>query len=513
MSHSIHSKEEVLSLLKGAEVATVATVSGDRMRTRMMHFAVDDDFHIYLATMKGDPKTLQMTNNPGLSLLLHLPAAEFNESQEVEFTGVARFVRNPQERQKALEITATKSPVVKYLMETGNSDALDCIKVEPQLIKLRVFREIVQGLPPMVIEFPGSGEAVNEWGLVGRKVANWYREFRPHSLTASLVPVLLGGSVAFCQLGGILNWGFFVLTLLAGVLLHAGANTINDYFDHKSGNDEANREFVRPFSGGSRLIQLGLLTPVEVLGLSLFCFLSSIAIGLYLAWAAGPVLLVLGAVGFLSAFFYTGRPFYLARYGVGELIVGLNFGPLMTLGAYYVQTQSFSWLPVVAATPVGLFIAAVLYINEFPDYTADKSVGKNTLVVRLGLRRAVVPFAATMVVANLAIIGGVALDYLPLAALLALVALPASLLAIRNAAGHYDRSFDMAPANALTITGHLAVGLAITWAFALEGTGREGSVMVAMLGATFLGFIAYLYWYVERQKRIFHGLKGVVEEK
>ncbi|MDP6510552.1 MAG: 1,4-dihydroxy-2-naphthoate octaprenyltransferase [Dehalococcoidia bacterium] len=508
-----HSREEVLSLLRGAEVAAVATVSGDRMRTRMMHFAIDDDFHIYLATMKGDPKTLQMTNNPGLSLLLHLPASDFSESQEIELTGVAHFVRDPEERQKALEITATKSPVVKYLTETGNSDALDCIKVEPQLIKLRVFREIVQGLPPSVIEFPGSGEVVNEWGLLGRKVTNWYRVLRPSSLTASLVPVLLGVAVAFSQLGGTLNWGYFLLTLLAGVLLQGGTNTINDYFDHKNGNDEANREFVRPFSGGSRLIQLGLLTPVEVLGLSLFCFLASTGIGLYLAWAVGPVLLVLGAVGLLSAFFYTGRPFYWARRGVGELLVGLNFGPLMALGAYYVQTHSFSWLPVVAATPVGLLIAAVLFINEFPDYAADKAVGKNTLVVRLGLRRAVVPFAIMMVAAKLAVIGGIALGYLPLAALLALVTLPASVMAIRYAASHYSRSFDMAPANALTITGHLAVGLALTWVFAFQGAGREGLVMMAVLGAVFLGFIAYLYWNVEHQKRIFHGLKGVVEEK
>ncbi len=508
-----HSREEVLSLLKGAEVAAVATVSGDRMRTRMMHFAVDDDFHIYLATMKGDPKTLQMTHQPALSLLVYLPTPEFNDSQEVEFTGVPRFVRDPQERQKALELTATKSPVVRYLMDTGNADALDCIKVEPQLIKHRVFREIMQGMPPSVVDFPGSGEVVNEWGLLKRKVANWYRELRPDFLTASLVPLLLGGAVAYSQLGGTLHWGYFLLTLLAGLLIHAGANTINDYFDHKSGNDEVNREFVRPFSGGSRLIQLGLLTPMEVLGLSLFCFLASAAIGLYLAWARGPLVLALGVVGMLSAFFYTARPFYWARRGVGELLVGLNFGPLMALGAYYVQTQSLSWSPVIAAIPVGLLIAAVLFINEFPDYAADKAVGKNTLVVRLGLRRAVVPFAVTMVAANMAVIGGIALDYLPLAALLALVALPASGMAIRYAATYYGRSFDMAPANALTITGHLSVGLALTWAFAYQGAGREGWGVVAVLGAAFLGFIAYMYWHVERQKRIAQGVKGVVEEK
>ncbi|MEK7848956.1 MAG: prenyltransferase, partial [Chloroflexota bacterium] len=221
----------------------------------------------------------------------------------------------------------------------------------------------------------------------------------------------------------------------------------------------------------------------------------------------------LGVEGVLSAFFYTGRPFYWAKRGVGELLVGLNFGPLMALGAYYVQTGAFSWAPVVAAVPIGLLIAAVLFINEFPDYEADKAVGKRTWVVRLGLRRAVLPFAVVMAVANLTVIAGIALDYLPVAAVLALVALPASVMAIRYAAAHYSRSFDLAPANALTITGHLAVGLALTWAFAWQGVGREGLGVVVVLGVAFLALVAYLYWNVEHQKHIFHGLKGVVGGK
>ncbi|MDP2952573.1 MAG: prenyltransferase [Chloroflexota bacterium] len=508
-----HSREEVLSLLRQAEVAAVATVAGEQVRTRMMHFAVDDDLCVYLATMKGDPKTLQMTHHPTLSLLIYFPAPEFNNAQEIEYTGAVRFVRDPQERQKALELTAQKSPVVKYLLSTGSADVLDCIKIEPQLVKLRVFSEIVQGMPPTVIEFPEAARAVNEWGLLWRKMVNWYRELRPAFLTAALIPVLLGSAIAFAQQGGTLRWGYFALTLLAGLLIHAGANAINDYFDHKSGNDEINREVVRPFSGGSRLIQLGLLSPVEVLGIALFCLLTSAAIGLYLAWARGPLLLALGAVGLLCAFFYTGRPFYWAKRGVGELLVGLNFGPLMALGAYYVQTQTFSWLPVLAALPVGLLIAAVLYINEFPDYAADKAVGKTTWVVRLGLQRAVFLFAIVMGAAYLAVILGIALGYLPQIALIALATLPASVLAIRYAAAHYSQSFDLAPANALTITGHLAVGLALTWAFAWQGAGQAGGSTMVILGAAFLSFVVYMYWHVERQKRIFHGLKGVVAQK
>ncbi|MBM2831086.1 MAG: 1,4-dihydroxy-2-naphthoate octaprenyltransferase [Dehalococcoidia bacterium] len=504
-----HTREEIVSLLKEAEVATVATVAGDKMRTRMMHFAVDDNLRIFVATMKGDPKTLQMMHHPSLSLLVYFPAPEFNQSREIEITGTPVFVQDALEREKALQITAKKSPVVKYLMETGNAGLLDCVRIEPREVKLRVFGEIVQGMPPTVVEFPENRAMVNEGKLLLSKVKNWYREIRAPFLTAALVPVLLGTAISFAQTKS-LDWGFFVLTLIAGLLIHAGANTINDYFDHKSGNDDINREYVRPFSGGSRLIQLGLLTPMEVLGISLFCFLVSSLLGLYLAWTRGPLILVLGVIGVISAFFYTGRPFYWAKRGMGELLVGLNFGPLMTLGAYYVQTRTFSWLPVLVAIPVGLLIAAVLYINEFPDYTADKAVGKRTLVVRLGRRHAVPLYIAMMVLANLAIIAGVALNVLPLAALLALVLIPLSFRAIQNALVHYQSSHDLAPTNALTITGHLALGLALTIAYVWIGVERGGVGLAGILGLAFLAFVAYMYWNVERHRKAFHGLKGAV---
>ena len=185
----------------------------------------------------------------------------------------------------------------------------------------------------------------------------------------------------------------------------------------------------------------------------------------------------------------------------------------MALGAYYVQTQIFSWLPVAAAAPVGLLIAAVLFINEFPDYKADKAVGKSTWVVRLGRRNSVLPFAVTTLAANAAVIAGVVIGYLPAVSLLALLTLPASVIAIRSAAKSYGKSFDLAPANALTVIGHLAVGLAITWAFAWQGAGGQAAGVVAVMGIVFLGFVAYMYWHVEHQKKVFHGLKGVVERK
>ncbi len=406
-------------------------------------------------------------------------------------------------------MTAKRSPVVKYLTETGNSNMLDCIKVVPDTIKFRIFSEIVQGIPPTVIEFPQNRQVISDWHLIKMKLQNWAMALRVPFLTASLVPVLLGTAIAWFT-SGTLYWGFFLLTLLAGLLIHIGNNVINDYSDHRGGNDEVNREFVRPFSGGSRVIQLGLLTPVEVLSGALLAFLLSALIGFYLAWARGPLILVLGAIGLISGMFYTGGPFNWAKRGIGELLVGLNFGILMTLGAYYVQTQSFSWLPVIAAIPLSLLIAAVLYINEFPDFTADKQVGKNTLVVRLGRERAVILYALIMAGVYLSIGLGVVTGVLPLTVLLGLLTLPLAVRAVQYASKHHSSTFDLVPANALTVTGHLATGLLLTLAFAWEALGAAGLVYVVILSVVFVGFIVFMYRYVERQKNIFLGLKQAV---
>ncbi len=503
-----HSREEVLSLMDNVEVAAVATSAGERLRIRMMHYAADENFNIYLATLKGDPKTVQMTHYPSISLLLHQPGADINDSKEVEITGKALFVRDHRERERALEITAKRSPVVKYLTETGNGDMLDCVKVVPDTIKFRIFKEIVQGMPPTVIEFPQNRQVVSDWHLIKMKLKNWVMALRVPFLTASIVPILLGTAIASKTVT--LHWGFLLLTLLAGLLIHAGTNVMNDYFDHKSGNDEVNREFVRPFSGGSRVIQLGLLSPLEVLSGSLLLFLLSALIGFYLAWTRGPLILVLGAIGLVSGVFYTGGPFNWAKRGIGELLVGLNFGILMTLGAYYVQTQTFGWLPVIAAIPVSLLIAAVLYINEFPDYTADKQVSKKTLVVRLGRERAVVLYAFIMVGAYLSIGVGVATGALPFTALLGLITLPLVIRAIQYASQHHASSFDLVPANALTVTVHLATGLLLTLAFIWETLGAQGLAYVVILGVVFVGFVVFMYRHIERQKNIFLGLKQAV---
>ena len=224
---------------------------------------------------------------------------------------------------------------------------------------------------------------------MGRILNIWLKAVRPNFFPATFIPVALGGVLAWHQFTRF-NWTSFLLTLVGALFIHAGLDLANDYFDHISGNDEINR-FPTPFSGGSRVIQKGILGPGQVLGGAVVCFLIGIAVGLFLNYLVpGNVILALGIVGIVLAFFYGAPPFRIGYKGLGELACGLGFGPIMVLGSYFVQTGRFTWPPVFVSVPVGILIALVLYINEFPDYEADKAVNKRTLVVMLGKRKALV---------------------------------------------------------------------------------------------------------------------------
>jgi 1,4-dihydroxy-2-naphthoate octaprenyltransferase len=475
----------------------------------MMHFAADPEFNVYLASMKGDPKTLHILRNPATSLLILRPAEDMNDSREIEIIGRAETIRDERLRQEAFELISRKSPVVKYLRESNNTSILEAIKIIPEVVKFRVFREIVQGMPPTVFQFRRAAETTSEYRQLWEKLRNWWVAIRLPFLTAALVPILLGSAIGWAEMGTF-RWSLFLLTLLAGLFLHIGTNVINDYYDYKSGNDEVNVEFVRPFSGGSRVIQLGLLSPLEMLSGALFFFILGAGIGLYLAWAVSPLLLLLGIVGVVSGFFYTAPPFNWASRGIGELLVGFNFGVLMTVGAYIVQTGTWSWQPVIASIPIALLIAAVLYINEFPDYKADKAVNKTHIVVRLGLARGIKVYVGLMALPYLSLVIAVLTAAITPYALIGLVTLPLALRAVFLARKYYAQPFDLAPANALTAVTHLMTGLMLCLAYVHVAAGARELSYTLVLGIAAIVTVVLFYRHIERQRAAFQGLKQVL---
>jgi 1,4-dihydroxy-2-naphthoate octaprenyltransferase len=296
----------------------------------------------------------------------------------------------------------------------------------------------------------------------------WVIKLRAPFFTADLVPICLGTAIAWARADAFNVW-YFLLTLIGAICINAGTNMTNDYFDHTWGSDEVNEEFANPFTGGSRLIQMGLVEPKTFLWQGVGFFVIAIIIGLILTLARGPWVLWLGLIGVFTGFFYTAPPIRLARTGLGELLVGFNLGPLMVLGSAYVQTQSVSWEPVIASLPVGILIALILWINEFQDMKADASVGKNHLIVRLGRRRAAAIYGLLLAAVYLSLAGGVLSGAVTPFALLGLLTLPLAIKAYRVARVHYDHPRELTPANAATVQLHLATGLLMVVGYIIQG--------------------------------------------
>src|SRR5438445_69299 len=214
-----------------------------------------------------------------------------------------------------------------------------------------------------------------------------------------------------------------------------------------------------------RILTASLVTPSTHILSATTCVVLSSLIGLYFIFALSlPYLFILGLIGVISTYAYVGSPFRPAYRGLGELVVRLNFGPVMTLGAYYVQAHSFAIEPLLASIPVGLLIAAVLWINEFPDMDADNAVGKKTLVLRLGYAKSITVYVGMVVTAYILIILYALLEIFSpgitsLTSLIALLSLPFALKAIRILRVNYKDPHAIIPANANTIFLHLSFGV------------------------------------------------------
>jgi 1,4-dihydroxy-2-naphthoate octaprenyltransferase len=289
---------------------------------------------------------------------------------------------------------------------------------------------------------------------------DWLLELRAPFLTASVVPVLVGGAMAFAALEE-LDLALFLVTMVGVVLLHLGANVTNDYWDFMGGTDVVNR-YRTPFSGGSGLLVERRLSPRKVLRLGQALLAAGALVGLYLVYRMGEdgwIVLLLGMIGVGGAYFYSAPPLSLASRGVGELVIGSLFGLLAVLGTYFIQARVFTLEALAVSIPVSLWIAAVIWVNQFPDMEADSATGKRTMVVRLGTERSVAAYSAMQVSAAGVIVAAVILNLMPMAALIALIAMVPAGIAISVLGRSHGLYPDMIPAQRMTIVAHLVGGL------------------------------------------------------
>ncbi len=294
----------------------------------------------------------------------------------------------------------------------------------------------------------------------------WFQALRAPFLVASIVPVLVGALAAW-QIRSAFSLPFFLLAFVGAVFIHIGANMGNDAWDFRSGNDLAVRH-LNPFAGGSRVLLRGVINPTAHLGVALAFLALGSLIGIYLVTQVGLPLLWLGIFGVAVAYSYVGPPLRLAHHGVGEIAVGIEFGPITVLGTYFVLARAFDPAAIVLSISLGLLVAGILWINEVPDIPPDAAVGKRTLVVRLGVEKSTKVFAGIIVAAYAILVLGVLFAGLTPWALLALLALP---LAVKPVQGLRKAGADphaLIPSNAGMILATLVTGVLILVGLALR---------------------------------------------
>lgn len=379
--------------------------------------------------------------SPGLIVLEHVPSWLKTAREQGRFTGRSVFVRKDGTPFAAdIRITPTykHGEQIGYCGVTALRDDIDPAAAMPKVsLWTRIFAGLVITRAPF--------------------------------LSATLVPLVIAAAAVAGERGlGGLSWGTFALAALGACALHIAANTSNDYYDHQSGADEANNNYFLPFSGGSRAIELGLITPRGLFAIALASLGVATLAGALLAAFVTPWVLAFGVVGAFAAWFYTAPPLKLVhRKGLGELFIGLCFGPLMVGGALVVLEGTLSaslveqslWLGV----PPGLLTTAILWINQFPDYESDKLVGKRNLVVVLGRKNARYGYLALLTAPFALVALGVLTNALPAMAWLTFLALPLAAYAVYVAFTRYEQR-SLVSANKYTIVlqavfgGLLAVG-------------------------------------------------------
>jgi 1,4-dihydroxy-2-naphthoate octaprenyltransferase len=280
-----------------------------------------------------------------------------------------------------------------------------------------------------------------------------WRVADPKITLASVAAMLLGAALA--ATAGPIHWGWLALTVAGIFCVEAAKNASGEIFDWDSGADQAVAEADRsPFSGGKRILVDRLMTRRQAAAVAaVFYALGGIA-GLAIALAREPAVLWLGLAGASLAFFYHAPPFKLSYRGLGELAVAISYGPLVTCGTYLVQQHRIDAPVVLLSLPLGVLIAAFLWVNELPDRRADASAGKRTLVVKLGARRAARGFAVLIAVAYLGL-ALLPLAGLPLAVLGGLAGLPHGLRAAHRLARDPETTAWIIPAQAWTLLSFL----------------------------------------------------------
>jgi 1,4-dihydroxy-2-naphthoate octaprenyltransferase len=245
-----------------------------------------------------------------------------------------------------------------------------------------------------------------------------------------------------------------------------------------------------PYTGGSGLLSSGLIQPLGMRNVFISFYIIAIGIGVFLGAMRGVFVILLLAIGFFCAYFYTAPPIRFGYRGLGEMTQLLCFGPGIGMGAYYVQAQRVSWEAFWGTLPFGIMLFSMITINEIPDYFEDRKGGKLNLVARFGREVGVWLFIMSLLSAYGAIMVGVVLGRIPALGLISLLTLPIAYKTISILRTYYQEPIKMAPANLGMICTHNFTAILLILAYFIEGFKSDALI------ASFLPVIVLVILYI-----------------
>jgi 1,4-dihydroxy-2-naphthoate octaprenyltransferase len=348
-------------------------------------------------------------------------------------TGIAHVLGPVEQFPEPVSRMAAKVPELGQFLEAV--PGLSLVRIVTDRLAVS---DLPSGVFPSVTLFrKGDGWALREEMGVLSGVKAWLLALRPWSFPASLMPVLVGASLAYRK--EMFDVPLLLLTLLGGLLFHIGANLMNTYFDFRRGTDIA-------LDADDRTLVDSVLEPQQVYWAGGATLALGAIVGGALAYIAGWPILILGAIGMALAVFYTAGPVGYKYRGLGDIGIFASFGPLLVLGAYYVQTERFDLLPLIVSLPLGLLIDAILHANNLRDVEADRRTGALTLAQLTGTGGAKLVFYLLLVAPYLFVVSlGATISPWALLPILTLPAAFQLLMQVRLAAGDFRQALAVVP--------------------------------------------------------------------
>lgn len=296
------------------------------------------------------------------------------------------------------------------------------------------------------------------------KLRAWAAAVRLKFLPQGVMPVLLGSAVAWHS-KGVFSLINFSLAFIGMALVQFALTMLNDALDFIYGTDASSSGRKNPYSGGSGVLVDGVINPREMLRTVFVFYIIALAIGIYLTLTLGSTLIYIILVGLFISVFYSVKPFRFAYRGLGEVAMLIGYGPVITMGAYFVQTGMVALQPAVAGLVPGLLMWAMIVVNEIPDYEEDRRAKKMNLVVRVGRERGKNVFILSLAVTYLFIAASVAVGVFPLPALLSLLSIPFAYTSASYLRRYYRDKIKVAAANEAMVKVYSSTMILLTVGF------------------------------------------------